>query len=441
MSEKVEKDLRKIKKLSEKSMAAMRSGVHFLEVFEGAVRSSKTVTSLLKFYGLILHSPDNVFLISGVTMGTVSKNCIDNEFGLIAISNNKFVKKVDSEHNHYLELKMPGGIIKKVYYCGADKKDSYTRIKGMSIGGWYADEVNEHHESFVTMAFSRSIAATEGWRFNIWTLNPDAPGHWIYTDYIDKFRDERHPGYRYHHFILDDNPALSEERKNELKREFTGVFFLRYILGLRVRAEGACYPSFDEKKHVISNLPKNIKWSQLGADIGGNNSATSYTNSGFFYNEDRELCVVVTRELYDKEQKDTKSILENWRVFVAAARSRREVCRLGRIDSAEQIMKRSMNNQKRALEVRDSLKLPIIDRVRIVDLLFSLDRLFIHESCVHLIDSFRSAVFADGPPGEPDTRLDDGSYNVDSLDSFEYSIEDQMKNLVPFFFESKSKSS
>jgi PBSX family phage terminase large subunit len=77
-----------------------------------------------------------------------------------------------------------------------------------------------------------------------WTLNPEAPAHWIYRDYIDRWANEGVDGYRYHHFTLDDNPAITEERKAEIAQQYSGVFYQRYILGLRVMATGLIYSEF-----------------------------------------------------------------------------------------------------------------------------------------------------------------------------------------------------
>ena len=83
-----------VKKLSEKSIDLLKKDGWFF-VLEGAVRSAKTVTSLLKWYYFLLSSNDKVFLMSGATMGSISKNCIDGDYGLIAISENKIKKKLD----------------------------------------------------------------------------------------------------------------------------------------------------------------------------------------------------------------------------------------------------------------------------------------------------------------------------------------------------------
>lgn len=48
--------------------------------------------------------------------------------------------------------------------------------------------------------------------------------------------------------------------------------------------------------------------------------------------------------------------------------------------------------------------------------------------CTHLIEAMQSAVWDDKQ--HDDVRLDDGNYNIDSLDAFEYSVEPLMKKII-----------
>ena len=55
-------------------------------------------------------------------------------------------------------------------------------------------------------------------------------------------------------------------------------------------------------------------------------------------------------------------------------------------------------------------------------------KLKIHESCVYLIDALKDAAY--DTKSVVDVRLDDGTVNMDSIDSFEYSLESVTKNLL-----------
>jgi phage terminase large subunit len=131
--------------------------------------------------------------MSGNTLGSISRNCITGDYGFVSITGNKAQQRTDTDGSKFLQLGK-----KKIYYCGADNIASFKKIRGLSIGGWYADEIQLHHRDFIETAFARSFASQD--RQNIWTLNPDAPNHWIYAEYIDKYLDAETPGYSYFHF-------------------------------------------------------------------------------------------------------------------------------------------------------------------------------------------------------------------------------------------------
>ena len=236
--------------LSEKSKAAlMNSG--YLTVFEGAVRSGKTVTSNIAWLKYIINSPENRFLMSGNTIASLYTNVIDGDFGLLNIADGLATYKTDKDGNRVLEVISPFYEEPKVCYCvGGHDESSFKKIRGRTIAGWYADEINLNPKSFIEEALRRSFVSKD--RKNFWTLNPDNPNHWIYKEYIDRYLEEGVEGYNYYHFTMDDNNAISEERKNEFKRQYKGAFYDRYVLGLRIIPEGLVY-QFDKTKHTCSD--------------------------------------------------------------------------------------------------------------------------------------------------------------------------------------------
>ena len=55
-------------------------------------------------------------------------------------------------------------------------------------------------------------------------------------------------------------------------------------------------------------------------------------------------------------------------------------------------------------------------------------RFAVISSCTNFIAALNTAVWDDDPA--EDIRVDDGNYNIDSLDAFEYSIEPYMKQII-----------
>jgi PBSX family phage terminase large subunit len=219
-------------------------------VWEGAIRSSKTVVSALAWIAYVSSSPERYFIMSGKTIAALYRNVIGGDFGLIAILGSQATYKVDREGNRVLVIHTENG--DKFCYCfGANDDRSFTTLRGLTAGGWYADEVNLHARSFVEEALKRTVVSSD--RKHLWTLNPDNPYHWIYTDFIDKYEQEELPGFFLWHFTLDDNNAITPERKEELKAQHTGIFYRRYILGERCLAEGVIYDMFSEENQYDDN--------------------------------------------------------------------------------------------------------------------------------------------------------------------------------------------
>ena len=97
------------------------------------------------------------------------------------------------------------------------------------------------------------------------TTNPANPRHWLKTGYVDRAEEV---GMRVWHFTLDDNPYLSAEFVARLKRQYTGLWFKRYILGLWIAAEGVVFDMFDPDRHVVDVLPVMKRWIGAGVDHG-----------------------------------------------------------------------------------------------------------------------------------------------------------------------------
>lgn len=401
---------------SAKSLESIRD-CGFLTVWEGAVRSSKTVASVFAFMCEVIKSPDPRHLMVGRSQSAVMANCVDSDLGLIDLSGGLAKIKRDKQNETYIDL---AG--KRIDMFGGDTISSFRAFRGRTYGMAYIDEANLQHKNTIAECFNRTIASRS--RKHFMTLNPDVPGHWLYTDYLDKYRDEKLPGYRWFHFDLDDNPAISQERQDELKAQYTGIFYKRFILGMRVNAEGGCYPSFTEK-NIVDCLPEKILFVTIGADIGGNGSATTFAATAF-YMQDNRLSFCIIDEVYDTDNRNVETILGNWEQFVKKQQAR-FVCADCWVDSAEQLIKKSME-RRGIINVRNSIKNPIVDRIRFLDLMFSIGRASIYKDCKETIRAVQSAVWT--MSGDKETRLDNGTSNIDSLDAAEYSFEKYMRDMV-----------
>ncbi len=101
-------------------------------------------------------------------------------------------------------------------------------------------------------------------------------------------------------------------------------------------------------------------------------------------------------------------------------------------DSAEQTLIAGLKAHLKplAVPVKNALKREINDRIRAALFLMSARRFFLlRGSCNSLDSALRSAVWNDRAASK-ESRLDDGSSDVDSLDAFEYAYERQIPRLV-----------
>lgn len=239
--------LPKVKESRLKVLKAM-ANLGYLSVFEGAIRSGKTVFALSAFALYVLQSPERDFLLSGRTVGTAEKNLIFGDFGLLSLIPGSKYGRVGESRAVMLAVRRNGHLVRKtIFVMGASDIRAYMALRGQSYGGWFADEINMHDREFVSEALRRTAVSKD--RVHLWTLNPDNPRHWVYTDYLDRYdamsKAEKKAlgGYHWWHFTPRDNPIMTDSQYASLCLQFPQESYLyaRYILGERVIAEGLVY--------------------------------------------------------------------------------------------------------------------------------------------------------------------------------------------------------
>lgn len=212
-------------------------------ICDGAVRSGKTSLMVVAFVDWAMREfSGQRFGICGKTVGSATENMV------IPYISMHYAKKRYTLHwrrsQKILEVRQ-GPRVNYFEVFGGRDESSFALIQGRTLAGVLLDEVVLMPESFVNQALARcSVEGSKAW----FSCNPGPPSHWFKENWIDK--REEHNALRLH-FTLDDNPSLSEKKKEQYRRDFTGVFYDRYVLGLWVAAEGLVYPMFSEKRHVL----------------------------------------------------------------------------------------------------------------------------------------------------------------------------------------------
>jgi len=242
-------------------------------LWEGSVRAGKTVASVLRWLKFIRQAPPGDLLMIGKTERTLKRNIIDLMVKWCGPSVVKYTVGAG-------ELKVFDRLI---YVAGANDERAAEKIQGMTLVGFYGDELSTWPESMFNMARSRLSLANAAW---FGTTNPASPSHWLKGQWIDRAnRSLTRAGQlreRYDcdaidmsvfSFTLNDNPHLSPAFVSSIKREYVGMFYRRFILGEWCLAEGAVYDMWDDKRHVIehSRLPRISRFLSCGIDYGTRN--------------------------------------------------------------------------------------------------------------------------------------------------------------------------
>lgn len=234
-------------------------------ICDGAVRSGKTLCMSLSF---ILWSfyrfSDCSFAICGKTISSLRRNVITP---LIPVLKDLgFTVKETKSANVILIQK--GKITNRFYLFGGKDESSASLIQGITLCGVLLDEVALMPRSFVEQALARcSVNGSKLW-FN---CNPENPRHWFYTEWIKKADSKN---CLYLHFLMDDNPSLSQKIKNRYKSLYSGAFYERFVLGKWVAVDGLVYPFFSEKEHVTDTLPEICNQYYISCDYGTVNPAS-----------------------------------------------------------------------------------------------------------------------------------------------------------------------
>ena len=403
-------------------------------VAEGAIRSGKTIDHCIIAAAYLETCPDKIHLASGSTLPNAKLNIGDcNGFGLEHLFRGR-CRWGKYKENEALYIQTKTGE-KIVLFSGGGKADSYKKILGNSYGMWIATEINEHYDnddsrvSFVKVAMGRQVAATQP--FTLWDLNPSNPNHPIYANYIDRFKTNYTGKYQYQHFTIDDNATLSEERKESLKSKYVenSVWYRRDILGERCIAEGLVYQQFADSpdNFIINTVPNDIMFATIGIDFGENKSGNAFTCTGIT----RNLQQVITLEDHWRGGIKTPEQLNNdFTAFSRMCMSKYKVIGAWADSEAQTLMRGlqvALIKEHIPLEIHNAVKGEINVRIQFYNSLMAQGRYKVMRHCTNTIGALRNAVW--DTKSFEDKRLDNGTSNIDNLDSAEYSIEKYMKDI------------
>lgn len=235
-----------------------------MEFLEGTTSAGKTTVGIYKFILKCWESPVNQHIIAGLDAGTIEKNIINKDHGII----DEWGELVEyrgggtsNEKMAHILLKASTGI-KKIYILGYDDKKRWKKALGAQYGCIFIDEINIADMDFVREAVMRC-------EYVMATLNPDAPELPVYKEYINHSRpleswaydtpkeilkelnEQAKAGWVHWFFSFDDNVSLTEEKKATIIANVPKgtKIYKNKILGLRGKATGLVFPLYKPEVH------------------------------------------------------------------------------------------------------------------------------------------------------------------------------------------------
>ena len=205
-------------------------------VCDGAVRSGKTLAMGLSFFLWAMTCFDEKrFGICGKTIASLRRNVLSEILPRLEALGASWKEK-RTENLVTVTFK---GHQNQFYVFGGRDESSASLIQGITFAGILLDEVALMPRSFVEQACARcSVAGSRLW-FN---CNPAGPGHWFYKTWI--LEAEKRNCLRLH-FLMEDNPSLTQAIRKRYQNLYTGVFYRRFVLGQWVQAQGRVYDFFE----------------------------------------------------------------------------------------------------------------------------------------------------------------------------------------------------
>lgn len=150
-------------KLFDKQEQSIKNSTKRINIWEGPVRSGKTVASIYRWIHFCFYGPQGQLAMIGKTERTLAHNIIDP------------LQEILGNSCRYIQGK--GEIVigdRTLYVFGANDRRSEEKIRGGTWAGCYGDELTLWPEEVFKMVLSRM--SIEGAKF-FGTTNTDSPFH------------------------------------------------------------------------------------------------------------------------------------------------------------------------------------------------------------------------------------------------------------------------
>jgi len=423
-----------------KKFDAFLDNVAEVEFLEGTTAAGKTTVGVYKFMLEVAESSKRQHIIAGLDIGTVEKNIITKEHGIldewgILVQYNGL--GTSKEKMPHIVFAPEEGVEKIIYVLGYDDKKRWKKALGGQYGCLYIDELNIANIDFVREAMMRCDYA-------MGTLNPDDPSLPVYKEYVncsrplpeweagipkeimEELKEEPKPGWVFWFFSFDDNITLSEAKKQKIIRNVPPgtKLYKNKILGLRGRTTGLVFPNFDRKKHVVPKATVKrwiedgtIKIKRITAGLDTSYSSESEDTIAMCYQlitKCRKV-IYVSEKVYSNADLSTplapSDTVDNFIAFLERNRKEWGFARTVFIDSADQATIKELQKHKR---LHGSIynftpaykKMPIIDRIKLQLGWTARGAYIVVEECPEHIKELESYSWQEDKDNTPEDRND-----------------------------------
>ena len=372
-----------------------KGGLKRINILHGSVRSGKTWISLVLWCIWIRNMPaGGAYLMTAKTLTTLKRNCLDLLEELAGRRN--FQYSVSGK-----EARLYG---RKIYLEGAADSLAESKIRGMTLQGAYCDEVTLLDEEFFGMLLSR--LSEPGARL-FGTTNPEGPEHWFKRGYIDRADELDMLIFK---FLIDDNTFLDPDYVASLKKEYTGVFYKRFILGEWCSADGLVFPMFDPARHVCDEIPAATGYAEyyISVDYGTMNPC-----SMGLWRLDEVRAVRLDERYYSGRKQKRLMTDEEYYLMLEGLAGNRDIRAVVVDPSAASFIETIRRHGRFSVRKANN---NVLDGIRTVGSLLSGDRLLICRSCKDIIREF-GAYMWDTKAGE-DAVIKENDHAMDDMRYF-----------------------
>lgn len=292
------------------------------EFLEGTTFAGKTTVAVPKFMFKVAQSSKKLHILCGLDLGTIEKNIINKDKGLLEMFGNfvEYNPKGKGIHSlPHIILHSRNGEHKIIYIIGYDNKVRWKKVLGGQYGCILIDEFNIADMDFVREIFMRCD-------YRVCTMNPDDPNKECYKQYVNKARpidkyknnaplellnmlnEEQMDDWTWWYFSFDDNKSLTLEKKQSIINSVpVGTkLWKNKIKGLRGKATGLVFNL--EPKDIITEIEakqhKFVKFA-IGCDTSYSRKSHDKLTFEFLGITNQGKCILLEEET--ENNKDTNT--------------------------------------------------------------------------------------------------------------------------------------